>query len=71
MTEPLEPLKPCPFCGFIFYESVSSWFNTNQGTKWGFVSCPKCAAQGPEVRTHYSEDEWWPEAIEEWNTRAD
>jgi hypothetical protein len=64
------PIAPCPFCGFIpSREAVS--FGSNQGTKWGFLTCPRCAAQGPEVRTNYQEwDVWCNKAIKEWNQRA-
>jgi len=60
----VKKLKPCPFCG-----NTPSTFDTNQGTKWGFVVC---CIQGPEVRTSYKPEEHWREdAIRSWNDRCD
>ncbi len=64
-----EQLKPCPFCG----EQIKVLnFETNQGTKWGFASCPYCCATGPETRTSYDTSEnapWHEKAVKEWNNR--
>lgn len=61
-------LLPCPFCGTTPDIDNPATFQTNQGTKWGFVVC---CCNGPEVRTGYQEaSEWRDDAIKEWNTRV-
>jgi len=65
--EETSKIKPCPFCG----ETEKFTFDTNQGTKWGFIQCA-CAVTGPEVRTSYdtsADAEWHKDAIKEWNIR--
>ncbi len=65
-------MLPCPFCGCKMEAETQFLFDTNQGTKWGHVTCPQCAACGPEVRTDYGPvEDWKDKAIEEWNTRAE
>ncbi len=49
MTTP--ELKPCPFC--TEGKSVSTYFDHEQGDKWGYAACDACGARGPEVRTYY------------------
>lgn len=69
MTEP--DLKPCPFC--TEGKTVSTYFDPEQGDKWGYASCDACGARGPEVRTNYDRDDnapWRAEAIAAWNRRA-
>jgi len=62
-----EKLKPCPFCGDVPDVDNPATFQSNQGTKWGFVVC---CCNGPEVRTGYGPvDEWKAEAIAAWNQR--
>lgn len=64
----MTALKPCPFCGETPDIESELTFQSNQGTKWGFVVC---CCQGPEVRTGYGPlEDWREDAIEEWNTRA-
>ena len=65
-----DALLPCPFCKC---EEVTTWFDREQGEKWGYASCDGCAARGPEVRTNWDREPdapWHSEAIAEWNTRA-
>ena len=62
--------EPCPFCKC---EEVTTWFDREQGEKWGYASCDGCAARGPEVRTNWDREPdapWHSEAIAAWNTRA-
>ncbi len=69
MTNPPE-LKPCPFCPEG--KTVSTYFDHEQGDKWGYASCDACEAQGPKVRTNYDRDDnapWRAEAIAAWNRR--
>ena len=62
-------LKPCPFCGETPDALNEATFQSDQGTKWGFVVC---CCNGPEVRTGYCPvEEWKQDAIDAWNTRAD
>lgn len=71
-TTPAPELMPCPFC--TEGKSVSTYFDHEQGDKWGYASCDACGARGPEVRTNYDRDDnapWRAEAIAAWNTRAD
>ena len=65
----MTSLKPCPFCGET-PDAHEEWtFQSNQGSKWGFVVC---CCQGPEVRTDYKDVEHWrEEAIQAWNERAE
>lgn len=66
MSQPLS----CPFCGHVPTDEDAN-FETNQGTKWGFLVCPQCCAMGPEVRTGYGPPATWKaEAIAAWNRRA-
>lgn len=70
MTAP--ELKPCPFCGEG--KTASTYFDHEQGDKWGYASCDACGARGPEVRTEYDRNDnapWRGKAIAAWNTRAD
>ena len=70
MTAP--ELKPCPFC--TEGKNVSTYFDREQGDKWGYASCDACGARGPEVRTNYDRDDnapWRAKAIAAWNIRAD
>ena len=61
-------LLSCPFCGLTPDINDPNTFQTNQGTKWGFVVC---CCNGPEVRTSYKEASYWrDDAIAAWNTRA-
>lgn len=65
------PLLPCPFC--TEGKTVSTYFDHEQGDKWGYASCDACGARGPEVRTNYDRDDnapWRAEAIAAWNRRA-
>lgn len=65
----MKSLKPCPFCGYI---SDMPYTNTSQGTKWGFIYCPDCSAQGPEVRTYYRpREDWLERGIDAWNERME
>ena len=60
---------PCPFC-----KCKQFYYDTNQGTKWGFVVCVECGATGPEVRTGYNTSdnaEWHKDANKAWNTRTE
>lgn len=67
MTEKLK-LRECPFCGQTPDIAHPYTFQSNQGTKWGYVVC---CCQGPEVRTGYGPvEEWRDDAITAWNTRA-
>lgn len=69
MTTP--ELLPCPFC--TEGKTASTYFDHEQGDKWGYASCDACGARGPEVRTGYSRADnapWRAEAITAWNTRA-
>ncbi len=62
--------EPCPFCKC---EEVTTWFDREQGEKWGYASCDGCAARGPEVRTNWDREPdapWHSEAIAAWNARA-
>lgn len=68
----MDELKPCQFC--TQGKTVSTYFDHEQGDKWGYASCDACGARGPEVRTNYDRDDnapWRAEAIAAWNTRAD
>lgn len=58
-------LLPCPFCG---HTGIS--FIYSDTSKWGCAQCQACGAQSPDVRTQYHENNWYPEAQREWNTRA-
>lgn len=65
-----DALEPCPFCKC---EEVTTWFDREQGEKWGYASCDGCAARGPEVRTNWDREPdapWHSEAIAAWNTRT-
>ena len=65
-----DALEPCPFCKC---EEVTTWFDREQGEKWGYASCDGCAARGPEVRTNWDREPdapWRSETIAAWNTRA-
>ena len=71
LIKPNDALEPCPFCGG---EKVTTWFDSEQGDKWGYASCDGCAARGPDVRTNWDREPdapWHSEAIAAWNTRAD
>lgn len=62
--------KTCPFCKC---KDVTTWFDREQGDKWGYASCDGCGGRGPEVRTKYvrgSDAPWRSDAIATWNTRA-
>jgi Lar family restriction alleviation protein len=66
-----DDLKPCPFC--TEGKSVSTYFDHEQGDKWGYASCDACGSRGPEVRTNYDRADdapWRAEAIAAWNTRT-
>lgn len=71
LTESAGPyLLPCPFCG---KHDVSTYFDHEQNSKWGFAGCDGCAARGSEVRTGYDRNynaPWRAEAIAAWNRRA-
>lgn len=73
MSDPIkreDAPEPCPFCKC---EEVTTWFDREQGEKWGYASCDGCAARGPEVRTNWDREPdapWHSEAIAAWNTRA-
>jgi Lar family restriction alleviation protein len=65
-----DDLKPCPFC--TEGKSVSTYFDHEQGDKWGYAACDACESRGPEVRTGYDPADdapWRAEAIAAWNTR--
>lgn len=67
----MSELLPCPFC--TEGKTVSTYFDPEQGDKWGYASCDACGARGPEVRTNYDRDDnapWRAEAIAAWNRRA-
>lgn len=71
-TTPAPELMPCPFC--TEGKTVSTYFDHEQGDKWGYASCDACGSRGPEVRTNYDRDDnapWRAKAIAAWNTRAD
>jgi Lar family restriction alleviation protein len=66
-----DDLKPCPFC--TEGKSVSTYFDHEQGDKWGYAACDACGSRGPEVRTGYDRADdalWRAEAITSWNTRT-
>ncbi len=66
-----DDLKPCPFC--TDGKSVSTYFDHEQGDKWGYAACDACGSRGPEVRTNYDRADdapWRAEAIAAWNTRT-
>jgi Lar family restriction alleviation protein len=66
-----DDLKPCPFC--TDGKSVSTYFDHEQGDKWGYAACDACGSRGPEVRTNYdraNDAPWRAEAIAAWNTRT-
>jgi Lar family restriction alleviation protein len=66
-----DDLKPCPFC--TEGKSVSTYFDHEQGDKWGYAACDACESRGPEVRTGYDPADdapWRAEAIAAWNTRT-
>ena len=71
LIDKAEAVAPCPFCAEG--KSVSTYFDHEQGDKWGYASCDACGARGPEVRTSYDRDDnapWRAEAIAAWNRRA-
>ena len=71
LIDKAEALAPCPFC--TEGKTVSTYFDHEQGDKWGYASCDACGARGPEVRTNYDRDDnapWRVEAIAAWNRRA-
>jgi hypothetical protein len=66
-----DDLKPCPFC--TEGKSVNTYFDHEQGDKWGYAACDACGSRGPEVRTGYDRADdalWRAEAITSWNTRT-
>ena len=71
LIDKAEALAPCPFC--TEGKTVSTYFDHEQGDKWGYASCDACGARGPEVRTNYDRADnapWRAEAIAAWNRRA-
>lgn len=71
LIDKAEALLPCPFCPEG--KTVSTYFDHEQGDKWGYASCDACGARGPEVRTNYDRDDnalWRAEAIAAWNRRV-
>lgn len=69
MSEIIERLKPCPFCGTK--GAASAELDMEQGNKWGAIVCGCCGAKGPEVRTRYEVDEEFvKEAGKEWDGRT-
>jgi Lar family restriction alleviation protein len=62
-------LEPCPFCGATPDIDNPVTFQSDCGSKWGFVVC---CCRGPQIRTSYGPvEEWRDEAIEAWNQRAE
>ena len=71
LIDKAEALAPCPFC--TEGKTVSTYFDHEQGDKWGYASCDACGARGPEVRTNYDRADnapWRAEAIAAWTRRA-
>jgi Lar family restriction alleviation protein len=61
-------LEPCPFCGTTPDVNNPATFQSDGGSKWGFVVC---CCHGPEIRTNYRPvEEWRDKAISAWNKRA-
>jgi hypothetical protein len=64
----LEP-DGCPFCPGT---TILTELDAAQGDKWGYATCARCCARGPEVRTNYDRSAtapWRDSARKEWNTR--
>lgn len=67
-------IKPCPFCGYVPKADKRITFESQYGTKYGFIVCGECNCHGPDVRTGYVEHDhlkfgWGEDAIEAWNER--
>lgn len=68
MSEPIEGLKPCPFCGA---NAPMPELDEQQGFKWGAIVCGCCGAKGPEVRARYVMDaEFVADAGKAWDERG-